>query len=200
MNAAERVRVEHDGCILEIPKARIMRDFAASFQPFELPLEVARTSKPRIGEYWVGQGGVYAGDMRGHGGAPDYALIVPTAAHAYLEAIAWGGQGKDEPGAQCEWDGLANTRALIASEHPHPAAQWASELEVDDHRDFYLGARREYRLAWVNAPELFSKKWHWTSTQYSASYAWNQLFDDGYQFYSDKGREGAVRPVRRVIY
>lgn len=31
---------------------------------------------PRIGEPWPGQGGIYAGIMRGRDGAPDYHLIV----------------------------------------------------------------------------------------------------------------------------
>ena len=34
------------------------------------------SSTPRIGEQWPGQGGIYAGIMRGRDGAPDYHLIV----------------------------------------------------------------------------------------------------------------------------
>lgn len=33
-------------------------------------------STPRIGEPWPGQGGIYAGIMRGRDGGPDYHLIV----------------------------------------------------------------------------------------------------------------------------
>ncbi|MDT4813073.1 hypothetical protein FQZ97_460440 [compost metagenome] len=156
------------------------------------------TTPPAIGQYWRGQGGIYAGLMRGENGRPDYHLIVPTAPEASTK-ISWGAAGEGEDGATSDFDGLANTRGLVESEHEHPAAQWAAGLEIEGHRDFYLPARRELRLCWVNVPELFEKGWHWSSTQFSPYDAWIQDFDDGAQYDGHKDDEGRARAVRRVL-
>ena len=47
-------------------------------------------------------------------------------------------------------------------------------------------------------PQAFSKPWYHTSTQYSASDAWYQLFDDGDQGISALDAEGGVRAVRLI--
>ena len=46
--------------------------------------------------------------------------------------------------------------------------------------------------------EAFKDTWYWSSTQYSAYYAWIQTFVDGYQVNYGKSYEGRVRPVRRI--
>lgn len=47
-----------------------------------------RNDLPRIGEYWTGQGGIYAGIMRGRDGAMDYPLIVgPELDPAYWDKV-----------------------------------------------------------------------------------------------------------------
>lgn len=46
--------------------------------------------------------------------------------------------------------------------------------------------------------EVFEDAWYWSSTQYSATSAWIQNFDDGSQLSYDKTSEGHVRPVRRI--
>ena len=147
---------------------------------------------PRIGQQWDEQDGIYAGVMRGIDGAPDYHLIVTE----HEATFAWGAQGTEEPGAKSDHNGLANTRALVASQHVHPAAEWAAEQQGPD---CYLPSRRELRLCWVNVPELFdAQAWYWASTQYSPFTAWGQTFDDG-QHYTGKSFEGRVRAVRRLV-
>ena len=153
---------------------------------------------PRLGAFWPGQGGVFAGTIRGRDGHPDYHLIVASGPEAEADDIAWGGYGK-ESGATSAWDGMANTSALVDSEIDHPAAQWADALEHEGHADWYLPAQAELTMAWANVPELFSKGWHWSSSQFSASYAWLQLFNDGDQTSSAKGNELRARAVRRLI-
>ncbi|GAB2913947.1 Lcl C-terminal domain-containing protein [Paralcaligenes ginsengisoli] len=153
---------------------------------------------PKIGKPWEGQGGVYAGMMRGYDGVPDYPLIVPTHSHAEMSKIAWGSQGKEEPDAASEWDGLANTRALINS-NDHPAARWAHNLMIDGHSDFYLPSRRELRLMWMNVPELFGDGCYWSSTQCSPGFAWVQVFGNGGQNVSHEGGPYRARAVRRLI-
>ena len=200
MAAEKAFRIEHDGAVLKIPPATIMQWFAerASRSPIEFEL-IRRSDIPHIGENWKEQGGINAGLCRGVNGAPDYFLIVPTHDIGYIEKITYGGAGEDEPGAKCEFDGLANTIALCESKHDHPAAQAARSLTVGRHSDFYLPARREAALCYANVPELFAKKWHWTSTQYSARGAWIQYFGVGNQLYNDKDGEFAARAVRRFV-
>lgn len=184
--------------------ARLVLEQAAGLQAQPLAAFATATLEytalpPAIGQHWHGQGGVYAGLMRGENGVPDYHLIVPHAEHAEAEEITWGGAGQAEPGACSEYDGAANTAALLASEHDHPAAQWAAGLELDGHKDFYLPARRELRLCWTNVPELFASAWHWSSTQFSPDVAWIQAFGVGSQGGAHKDYELRARAVRRVL-
>jgi len=154
---------------------------------------------PRIGEFWPGQGGIYAGMMRGENGQPDYHLIVPTDPRASVESIEWGGYDHDELGAMSEFDGMTNTLALCRSEASHPAAEWAAELVIDGYDDFYLPARRELSLLYANVPELFEKVWHWSSTQCSRDRAYEQRFGYGTQLSDDKPSRARARAVRRVV-
>ena len=154
---------------------------------------------PAIGQPWPAQGGIYAGVARGENGQPDYHLVVATDPAGSIEKITWGASGQDEPAATSEYDGYANTEALINSEHSHPAAEWAAQLGIAGHDDWYLPARRELALCYANVPELFEKRWHWSSTQYSPNLAWIQYFGGGTQDNGHKGYEYRARAVRRVL-
>ncbi|MDF3932120.1 DUF1566 domain-containing protein [Pseudomonas citronellolis] len=154
------------------------------------------SSAPPLGKYWPGEGGHNLGLMRGENGGRDYYLIVAGGPAAEVCA-AYGGHGHETEGADSASDGLANTRALLADSEEHPAAKWASEYTADGHNDFYLGARRENQIAEAIAPELFSKGYHWSSTQRSAYGAYYMDFEDGWQHYHGKDYERLVRPVRR---
>ncbi|WP_049810496.1 DUF1566 domain-containing protein [Variovorax paradoxus] len=151
---------------------------------------------PAIGQPWPGQGGTYAGIMRGAPGLPDRHLIVPTAASAPLGRLAWGAYGENEPNAVSEWDGQANTRALLASKHAHPAAEACAGLKIDGHSDFYLPSRRELLLCCANVPELFDTAWYWSSTQHSRNGAFVQGFEHGNSFWNDEDLEHRVRACR----
>nr|WP_294864388.1 DUF1566 domain-containing protein [uncultured Pseudogulbenkiania sp.] len=182
---------------LTVPAEEATRILIDSFVQAKAPIPAAQKT-PRIGEYWPGQGGVYAGLIRGENGQPDYHLIVAGGNEGFVQEIAWGSHGADEPNAKSEWDGLANTLALARSEHDHPAAEWAAGLEIDGYADWYLPARREAALCYANVPELFEKAWHWTSTQYSPYYAWIQYFNAGNQYDTHKATELRARAVRRT--
>ncbi|MBD9573770.1 DUF1566 domain-containing protein [Pseudomonas sp. PDM23] len=150
---------------------------------------------PAIGAEWPGQGGVYAGLMRGRDGHPDYHLIIaPAESDGELQ---WGGYG-DKSTATSKWDGLANTKALI-EEGNHPAAEFAASVTIGDHNDFYLPAQAELMLAWANVPEAFSEGYHWSSSQYSANYAFYVDFSVGWTSCNDKSNVFRVRPVRRIL-
>jgi hypothetical protein len=200
------ITIEVGSTRLETPNALLARQVleqAAGITPVLAELGElvfgAALVPPAIGQYWPGQGGVYAGLMRGEEGQPDYHLVVPTAEAAFTKDIAWGAGGESEDGATHARDGLANTRALCESEHDHPAAQWAAGLEIEGHRDFYLPSRFELALCYANVRELFEERWHLSSTQYSPDYAWIQTFDDGYQYDGHKVDAHRARAVRRVV-
>lgn len=153
---------------------------------------------PRVGEYWHGEGGIRIAEMPGQNGQPDYHLILPIHPDAELGELAFGSYGKKIEGADSEWDGLANTRALVEAGN-HPAAERCAGLIIEGHNDLYLPADREAAACYAIARERFQKRWHWMSTQRSASYAVIQGFDDGGQVYGTKDGSCYVRPVRRLI-
>lgn len=47
--------------------------------------------------------------------------------------------------------------------------------------------------------QAMKPEWYWSSTQYSANYAWGQFFDAGGQYNLDKLYRGRVRAVRRSL-
>lgn len=142
-------------------------------------------------------GGIYAGIMRGASVVlPAYHLIVATG-HLADRRLTWG-PNKKIKGADCEFDGLANTKAIIASGLDCPAAQTCVDTDIDGNADWYLPSRRELSLCYANAPELFKDAWYWSSTQSSDDGAWSQHFYYGLQNCLGKSYEGRVRLVRRV--
>lgn len=148
---------------------------------------------PQIGEYWEGQGGIYVGDFRSGAGSV-YGLIV--GAEEDIGRARWAPEG-DMPDLT-DWDGLANTAALVES---CPAAKLAAGYTRDEHSDFYLPARRELHLAAANVPDKFGKEsWYWSSTPYSGSYAWAVDFEHGRTLSLNRHHEFRVRPFRRFIY
>lgn len=161
-------------------------------QAQETPVLIA----PRLGAYWEGQGGIYAGQMPGQDGARDYHLIVSVDEGVDLE---WGPYGKRIEGADSRLDGAANTKALLASGHAHPAAAWAAEYSKDGHTDFYLAAQRDLNLCYATVAEKFADAWYWSSTQSSAGGAWSQHFGGGLQGADFKDLIGRARAVRRLI-
>lgn len=154
------------------------------------------TTPPRLGQYWQGQGGIYVGSIRGENGAPDYHLIAAVGPEAEL-SLPWGVRGKDIAGAQHDRDGLLNTRAM--ADAGSDLAKQLIELEHDGHNDWYLPAKQELALCWMNTEDVFAKAWHWSSTQYSAHDAFCQGFGDGDQSGGDKDYLYRARAVRRFV-
>lgn len=197
-NAA--IRVEYRGAVLEItPEVAISNFIEVYGNRHNVLPPISRNEIPRIGQRWKGQGGILSTFVRGMNGDPDYFIVVPPGDDGYIDKITFGGYGEDEPGATCEFDGWKNTIALYESKIDHPAAQWARACVIEGHRDYHLLSRRESAGAYAGTPELFAKKWHQTSTQYSAHSAWGQYFENGDQDYFVKYDEFAARVGRRVI-
>jgi hypothetical protein len=151
---------------------------------------------PQLGQYWEGQGGIYAGTMPGENGQRPYRLIVSEESGDGLE---WGGYGQRIDGADSRIDGMANTKAILLADGEHPAAEWASKYTKDGHSDFYLPAQREQSLCFATILNQFeTDDWYWSSTQYSADTAWDQGFGDGTQLNAYKDNTSRARAVRRI--
>lgn len=153
-------------------------------------------SVPAVGEYWEGQGGIYAGIMPDYTGTSPYHLIVSTDEAVDVE---WGPYGVPEPDARSPQDGDANTAALSRCKYRHEAAQWAADYRKDGHDDFYLPAVLELKTAAASVPDQFSRsEWYWSSTEYTAQAAHGANFngtDLGKLFKSFAGRARAVRRI-----
>lgn len=188
---------------LKLPAATVAQFALAAFLGQVVPQQPAPSlpvgAVPPLGAIWPEQGGVNGGLMRGLDGARDYYLIVPTGDDAEFEELKYGPRDLEVKGADSPWDGLANTKALLASGKSHPAAEACAGFTCDGHNDFYLPARRELQTAEAVCPEVFGKGWHWSSTQRSAYYAFVMLFAVGTQNYDVKSNGLRVRPVRRVF-
>ena len=171
----------------------LLAALSASMSPSKPEEPIA--ARPNIGEYWEGQGGIYVGRGRGHDGGRDYSLILPTDKSTIFEKRSLGTYGTDVTGATSDHDGMANTTALaIAGSN---LCVEALSVEIEGHKDFYLMSRTDARLCWANAPELFEKEWYLTSTQYSSTIAWLQLFSDGHTGNYYKNFEARARFCRR---
>ncbi|MGG1946008.1 hypothetical protein AB1286_14495 [Trinickia sp. NRRL B-1857] len=162
-------------------------------------IEFARhtlAAPPAVGEYWEGQGGIYAGIMPDYVGTSPYHLIVST---EEAVDVKWGPYGVPEDGARSTQDGHANTSALNRCHHRHEAARWAAEYRKDGHDDFYLPAHRELKMAAASVPDRFSRsEWYWSSTEDTARDAQGANFngmDLGTLFKSFAGRARAVRRI-----
>jgi hypothetical protein len=159
---------------------------------------------PEIGEAWPEEGGIRVGYMPPQDGKPGYSLIFITDPAAQAVDLEWGRYGHKYPESS-SWDGLANTKALVAA-GDHPAAKHCDDLRITlpDGRvidDCYLPARREASLMAATIPHLLpSDDACWTSTQYGANHAYVQDFASGYQLGLSKDNAYRVVAVRRVIH
>ena len=123
---------------------------------------------PRIGEYWRGQGGIYAGVARGENGQPDYHLIL------------------DDGGPQQEftWEAAkACAQRVIADGHQDFTLPTRSESAL-----LYTNLRDKFNPNY----------WHWTCTEHSAGRAFSQSFYGGTQNHYSVLIEAPARFVRRV--
>ena len=152
---------------------------------------------PAIGDYWRGEGGLYAGIMPDYTGNRPYHLIV-SADEAV--GVSWGGHSRTEDRARSQHDGEANSKALTQCPHPHPAARWATSYRKDGHDDLHLPARRELDVAMAALPEHFTASdWYWSSTDRTTERAWGRTNNVSALTDMYKTFEGRARAVRRIF-
>jgi hypothetical protein len=109
------------------------------------------TIPPKIGEYWPGQGGIYAGVARGCYGERDYHLILST--EAPEEEFAWHAA-------------LDRAKSVSADGHSDFTVPTRFESAL-----LYANLQDQFNTDY----------WHWTSTQFSEDNAWVQDFYSGNQ-------------------
>jgi len=149
-----------------------------------------------LGAFIASQGGYYAGIIRGEEGQPSHHLFV-SQEDAAADDLTWGEYGKQIDGAALVNDGQANTAALIAT-GKSPAAEACKAYRGGEFADWYLPAQAELNVCFANCREHFDDVWYWSSTQYSATYAWMQTFASGTQHYARQHHAYRVRAVRRL--
>jgi hypothetical protein len=183
------------GCIAVSAKGQFHLSTAGStsWQQLESP-KTDNLTPPRIGQYWEGQGGFYAGTLR-DGDTLRHIIL----ADAPEITAAWGADDKLIPGEFSRYNGQHNTSLIRAADCNNIVANFVYSLTVDGHSDFYWGAEYENQLISMNLPDQVSKKYHWSSTQYSAYSAWVQDFEDGDTYIGYKVSKRAVRAVRSIL-
>lgn len=124
---------------------------------------------PRIGEFWCGQGGVYAGIARGRDGAADYHVIV----------------GPEYDGTET-WDALTAWAKGLSLDG-------RSDFTLPTRKEQALLFANVSELF---KPEWY---WSSEQHESGHSYAWSQDFDDGNQNYWFKGLKLRARAVRRLV-
>lgn len=191
------MKFQHKGVDLRISKKAVLSLVIASLSGVPAQAAQAVSGVPPVGEYWATQGGVNLGLVRAREGIPEHYLILATDEKASFKGVQWGCYGTEIPGASSNFDGLANTNAM--AEAGSQLAKDIRALRVGGFDDWFLPARTDARLAFVNGEGFFEKEWHWTSTQSSALSAWNQNFDGGGQLSYGKKYEGRARVVRRAF-
>jgi hypothetical protein len=127
-----------------------------------------QNTPPKIGEYWPGQGGIYAGMARGRDGESDYPLILST----------------EVPGRDFKWqDALDHAKTITADGHSDFTVPTRFESAL-----LYANLQDQFDTDY----------WYWTSTQFSELSAWGQHFGHGEQYDGIKYYERRCRFVRRL--
>lgn len=156
---------------------------------------------PAPGEYWPGQGGIYAGILPAIGNQPAQHLVFGT---EHPKQLTWGPYCHKVTDANSRINGRANTAALLVDAsfitgNAYPAAECAAVYSADGHSDFHLPSQAELFMASLHAPKAFSQAgWYWSSTQHSSTNAFIQDFEYGFSYWYLKGNACRVLPVRWI--
>ncbi len=161
-----QIRVAGDS-VVQIPATQIVADLLKRLQPNQ-PASGASLTPPAIGESWPGQGGVYAGIVRGGDSERDYHLIVgPNLG----ERATW--QKMKDAAAACE---IGDHKDFSLPLRREQSIAFGNVPELFE-KAYYWSAE-EY----AGIPD----------------YAWIQYFTNGNQGYSGKGSGCLARAFRRL--
>jgi hypothetical protein len=153
-----------------------------------------------IGESYGGGIVFYVYDSGQHG------LIAATANQS--TGIRWYGGSYTNTRARADGvgAGLKNTSIIIANQGPVDGNAFAAtvcneySITVGDvtYGDWYLPSKYELNLLYLQKAVVggFADYYYWSSSEYNASYAWAQYFDNGGQTFNYKANTHYVRAVR----
>jgi hypothetical protein len=142
MMKAETVELQVSVPVDLLVKSLVEKILHGAGQRPPLAAHVASTGAPRIGEYWAGQGGIYAGVQRGRDGAADYHLIVGPA----MEACNW--ESAKKQAAAAAVDGHSDFTLPFRKEQ---ALQFANVPELFE-QEYYWSSEQlasDSDYAWV---------------------------------------------------
>ena len=153
-----------------IAEAMLKAVFTASEsvpEPGDDSKEIVVTPPP-IGEYWHGQGGIYAGLARGENGQPDYHLVLAMT----------------KPQQHFTWEAAkAFAQRVTVEGHLHFTLPNRIESAL-----LFANLRDKFDTNY----------WYWTGTKHSDSRAFSQSFYSGVQNDHNDTIEAPARFVRRV--
>ena len=153
-----------------IAEAMLKAVFTASEsvpEPGDDSKEIVVTPPP-IGEYWRGQGGIYAGLVRGENGQPDYHLVLAMT----------------KPQKHFTWEAAkAYAQRVIVEGHLHFTLPSRTESAL-----LFANLRDKFDTNY----------WYWTGTEHSTGRAFGQSFYSGTQYDYTVTTEAPARFVRRV--
>ena len=122
-------------------------------------------------------GGYFAGYISHTAdGNPTHALIVAPRAtgatgtgYTLTTLLAWKTAGTLTAGTGSEFDGRANTQAMVlAGIANHPAAEFCVNLSINGYTDWYLPARHELEIAYFNLkPDATANNTSWGINSYA---------------------------------
>jgi len=95
--------------------------------------------------------------------------------------------------------GNANTITIVANQGAGSyAAQLCADLVLGAYSDWYLPSKDELNKLYLNKVAIggFANYYYWSSSEYDNSNAWDQNFDNGYQYAYGKDAACYVRAVR----
>ena len=130
--------------------------------------QIVAITPPPIGDYWDGQGGIYAGLARGENGQPDYHLVLAMT----------------KPQQKFTWEAAkAFAQRVTVEGHLHFTLPNRTESAL-----LFANLRDKFDTNY----------WCWTGTEHSAGRAFGQSFYSGTQYDYTVTTEAPARFVRRV--
>lgn len=143
--------------------------YVKTLYPQIADLAIGKGDVPRIGDYWDGQGGIYAGTVRGENGAPDHHLILHK---DEKDSIQW------QPAL--DW-----AKTLVSEGHNDFSLPTRREQAI-----LYGNLKDQFKPEW---------HWSCEQHASDPSCAWGTYFGYGYQGYVRKDDSYRARAVRRIV-
>lgn len=202
------IMLGYDNRVCEESIAGAMRYSSATAKVEVCTPSSGPTGCPNIGDVCA-DGSVYGGTSP-DGNLPMYTTPADAGLFAWNDANS---TGYTTTGQTSNVTGQAHTAALIGLDsnsavggmQPHRAAQHCADLVAHGQSDWYLPARDELNVLWVNRAAIggfnlagsFPAGWYWSSSESSFNGARSQRFSTGGQVSYSKADGLSVRCVRK---